>query len=248
MCPPRVGGSYCLNRACTLHCTCSMDHRVRNATASSRRTRGRPVPVAAAHQRTRLHTTNCKRTSHPDATRNDTNGNTHPTPRPRQKRAPTSNFRTTSPDKQNQTKTALGQPPRKMKSSNKSSFESEKIQSSKKVPNKFIAGYHVRKSSNPSPKEAYRKHKVATPQRSFSGKRVPRVLSKFRKSATYRNSLSQLRISCMMVPLPVLDVHEAVLWAVSQAYAPSCIVIADVCGEGAFFSRPDSSVHIQSPA
>ena len=57
-----------------------MDYRARNDPATSRRTRGRSVPVAAAHQRTRPRTTNGKRTNHSDATRNDTNGNTHPTP------------------------------------------------------------------------------------------------------------------------------------------------------------------------
>ena len=60
-----------------------------------------PRAWAAAQQHTRPRTTNGKRTNHPDAPGNDTNGNTHPTPRPRQKRTPTSNFRTTSPEKQN---------------------------------------------------------------------------------------------------------------------------------------------------
>ena len=71
-----------------------MDHRARDAPDTSRRTRGRPVPVAAAHQRTRLRTTNCKRTNL-DVPGTDTNRNTHPTRRPHQQRTPTSNIRTT---------------------------------------------------------------------------------------------------------------------------------------------------------
>ena len=61
-----------------------MDHRAINAPVTARRTWGRTVPVAAAHQRTRPHTTNGKRTNHPDAPGNDTNGNTRPTARPQQ--------------------------------------------------------------------------------------------------------------------------------------------------------------------
>ena len=94
MCPPSVGASYCPKRACTAYGTCQMDHCARNAPATSRRTQNRAVPVAAAHQRTRPRTTNCKRTNHPDALGTDTNHNTHPTPRPHQQRTPTSNIRT----------------------------------------------------------------------------------------------------------------------------------------------------------
>ena len=43
-------------------------------------------------QRTRPRATSGKRTNHPDALGSDTTGNTHPTPWPRQKRTPTSNF------------------------------------------------------------------------------------------------------------------------------------------------------------
>ena len=42
MCPPCVGRSYYPNRGCTSHDTRSIDHRARNALASSS-----PVPVAA---------------------------------------------------------------------------------------------------------------------------------------------------------------------------------------------------------
>ena len=96
------------SRVCTSHGTCPMDHRARNALATSRRTRGHPVPVAAAHQRTTPRTTHGRRTNHPDALGNDANGNTHPTPRPQQKQTPTGTFSLTAPSFQrNKTPTSL---------------------------------------------------------------------------------------------------------------------------------------------
>ena len=105
LCPPCLGGScHCPHCACTLHGTCPVDHRARNCPATSRRTRGRPVPVAAAHQHTRPRTTDGKRTNHPDAPGNNTNGNTNPTPRSRQKKNRQATFGPRS-GKHNQTKT-----------------------------------------------------------------------------------------------------------------------------------------------
>ena len=67
MSPPCVGRNCYPNRACS-HGTCPMDHRAKKCSC--------PVPVAAAHRRTRPRTTIGKRTNHLDAAGNDTNGNT----------------------------------------------------------------------------------------------------------------------------------------------------------------------------
>ena len=101
MCPPCVGGSYCPDRACTSHGTCSMDHRARNALDTSRRTRGRSCPwrqrTSAANRARQTAARPITRT-HCETTQSAT-----PTqrPKPGQKRKPTSSFRTLHQKKRN---------------------------------------------------------------------------------------------------------------------------------------------------
>ena len=76
------GASCFPNRVSTQHSTCLMDYRTRSALATSRRTRGRPVSVAACANATNGARQMAGGQNHPDAPGNATSGNAHPTPRP----------------------------------------------------------------------------------------------------------------------------------------------------------------------
>ena len=135
--------------ACTSHGTCPMNHRARDAPATSTRTRGRPVPVAAAHQRSDRARQMARGTNHPDAPKK-------PHTRQHPPNAPTAAKKNTdkqlsnpllpsSPEKQNTNKQLTGKTqPKKSKKVATKSFEPKKAKKNTWQKRRFKEGFRVR--------------------------------------------------------------------------------------------------------
>ena len=210
--PPCVGGSYYPNRACTSHGTCPMDHRTRNAPATSRRTRAQQSTSARRVARRRITRTR----------RETTQPATHPTPRPRQKNTPTSIFRTTSPEKT--TPSPLTKKKKHSDNSPEKNKQKTKSSKTKVAKKKSLSGFPSSDKQQPK-KKAFRKK--SSNQKVALRKKVATLAE-----SSFLNFGNRAKDA----PATFRRTRGRLVGGLVER-AQSCIVIADACGEGAFLSR-----------